>query len=227
MTTPGQPNPHDPAQPSAPADGFYGPASTAFSGSSDVPPSQQPPNYSSPQPWPAGSTGGPAGGDDARRRRRLRIGLVVAGVVALLAIGFGLAATFGAFGDRGPSNPTVDRTSANAVASAFLSRYVAHDPSVCDLVSAQLHQQFEADGRCAGSPTGPAGAVTVIMPAIVCGDRAGYGAAVTPAGQLGAPYASVGLELDGSTWAVRSLLPLSDRSVIQPYRCATSNSYGG
>jgi hypothetical protein len=149
-------------------------------------------------------------------------------VVALILIVIGLLATFGVFRGGGGSSsaPSLDRTDPNAVAAAFLQRYAVHDPSVCGLVAPSLQPRFTSDGRCSGL-AGGAATVTVITKAIVCGNRAGYAAQVSPPGQLGKPYASVGLELDGTTWSVRSLLPLSDRSVIQPYNCASSGNYGG
>lgn len=138
-------------------------------------------------------------------------------VVVLALVGIGIATMTGALG----SSP--DRGDPAATARSFIERYAVHDPGVCELVTTSLRKQFAHDGRCAGTAHGSTPRIDV-LDARTCGDRSSFEAGVTPAGEIGEGYVSVGLEQVGEEWAVRSVLPLNDRSVIKPYPCAPAHT---
>lgn len=144
------------------------------------------------------------------RRSRLVVGGIVA--VAVLGLGVGIAKLTGAIG----SAP--DRRDPADVAKSFIALYAVHDPGACELVTASLRKQFARDGRCAGDTHGTTPRIDV-LDSLTCGDKSSLDAGVTPAGEVSKPYVSVGLEQVGEEWAVDSVLPLGDRSVIKPYPC--------
>lgn len=144
--------------------------------------------------------------------------------VLMMLVGAGVAGCAGAT----PAANTVDRTDAAATAQAFVQRYAVHDPAACELASARLRPRLDADGRCGGAAHGGA-PLTDVLNAQTCGNKALFSAAVTPAGEIGKPYVSIGLDRDpgGAQWSVDAVLPLTDRSVIKPYPCATHTQYTG
>jgi hypothetical protein len=160
-------------------------------------------------------------------RGRRRTALIAGGAVAMLAVGVAAGYILGQRPDADAPASEVNRADPTATAAAFVTRYARHDPSACELASTELRAQLTRDGRCAGAPAGPAPKVDVLIPASPCGTRAGMDAAVAPAGEVGAPYAHIGLAVSGSTWEVRSVLPLSDRGVIKPYGCAPPSTHYG
>ncbi|MGH3722443.1 MAG: hypothetical protein ACRDRI_27135 [Pseudonocardiaceae bacterium] len=136
-------------------------------------------------------------------RSRLVVGGVVA--VAVLRLGVMIATMTGAIG----SAP--ERHDLTATAKAFIKLYTVHDPGVCELATASLRKQLARDGRCAGDTHGTTPRIHVID-ARTYGDRSSFEAGVTPSGEIGEGYVSVGLEQVGEDWAVRSVLPLDDRN---------------
>ncbi len=191
------------------------------------------PNNPDPQQWQQGPAGPvPPGwdqqtaGDGGRRRRRMVVGGIVAAVLVLALLGVWIAKMAGAF-DSAPEPAPLDRRDPAATATAFIQRYAVHDPTACDLVTAELRKRFDRDGRCTGTANGTTPRVDVIN-SQTCGNRGSFSAEVNPAGQISKRYVTVGLEQVGSDWAVRSVLPVDDRSVIKPYDCApASTQYGG
>ena len=155
----------------------------------------------------------------AQHRRRLLLGGIVAALVLAL-VGIGIATLTGAIS----SSP--DRRDPAATATAFIERYAVHDPGVCALVTADLRKRFARDGRCVGTTRGTTPRIDVLN-SQTCGDRSSLDAEVNPAGEISERYVSLGLEQVGDEWAVRSVLPLNDRSVIKPYACASHTEYWG
>lgn len=154
------------------------------------------------------------------RRRGLLIGGIVAALVVLALLVGGIATLTSVNG----SSP--DRRDPAATARAFIQRYAVHDPTACELVTAELRKRFARDGRCAGTTRGTTPRIDVLN-SQTCGDRSGFSAEVDPAGEISERYVTVGLEQVGEEWAVRSVLPVDDRSVIKPYTCATHTEYWG
>lgn len=150
-----------------------------------------------------------------RRRGWLIAGLATGGV--LLAAG-GLAVGLAVSG--------VDRTDDAAVSRAFLTRYATGEASVCELATAELRSQLASDGRCRGEATGQQPQVR-IQHIKACGDDALAWVQVTPPGQLGKPYASVGMDRVDGQWAVDSLRPMSQPMPVQPAPCASQTSNDG
>jgi hypothetical protein len=165
---------------------------------------------------------------DAPGTRRCTIALRTgAAVVVLGLLGTGIAALSGAF-DSPPSDSAPTLTPQDAVATAFLERYARHDPAVCALATPQLRTTLQRGGRCNGTAAAGAAPVVEVLLSRTCGARHGFSAAVTPPGEIAAPYVTVGLELEGTTWSVRSVLPIADRGVIRDYACAPPTTrYGG
>lgn len=207
MTTPNNPDPQQWQQQSG----------------GSMPPSPGQPGGPVPPSW-AGQPAPAGNGDGGRRRRRLVVGGIVAGVLVLALLGIWIAKMAGAF-DSSPA--PLDRRDPAATATAFLQRYAVHEPTVCELITADLRKRFDRDGRCSGAASGTTPRIDVIN-AKTCGNRSSFSAEVNPAGEIGKRYVTVGLEQAGDQWAVRSVLPVDDRSVIKPYECApASTRYGG
>lgn len=151
------------------------------------------------------------------RRSRLVVGGIVAAVVVLALLGVGIAKLTGAIG----SAP--DRGDPAATAKSFIALYAVHDPGACELVTTSLRKRFARDGRCAGDAHGTTPRIDVLN-ARICGDRSMFEAGVTPSGEIGEGYVSVGLEQVGEEWAVDSVLPLDDRNLIKPTTCRPANT---
>jgi hypothetical protein len=117
----------------------------------------------------------------------------------------------------------VDRGDPDETAAAFLRLYAAHDPAACDLVATELRSRFDSDGRCSGQPS-DVGPQLDVLESRTCGDRHSFSAAVNPSGEVAAPFVTVGLELADGSWSVRSVLPLTERSVIRPFECAAPST---
>lgn len=149
-----------------------------------------------------------------RRRRRWIAGGIAA--VAVLAVAVVLWLILGGTG----SAPGVDRGDPAATATEFIHRYATHDPAVCELATPQFRAVLDREGRCGGARRGDNPRVEVLF-AKTCGARAGLWAQVDPAGEIVKPFVNVGVEQSGDQWAVRSVLPIADRGVIQPYECAS------
>lgn len=144
-------------------------------------------------------------------KRQLLGGGVV--VVVLALVGIGIAVVSGALG----SAP--DRGDPAATARSFIERYAVRDPTACELVTPDLRKRFASDGRCAGTVQGSTPRIDVLDSG-TCGDKSSLDAEVAPAGEIGERYVSIGLTQVGEEWAVDSVLPLNDRSVIKHYPCA-------
>jgi hypothetical protein len=117
----------------------------------------------------------------------------------------------------------VDRGDPEGTAAAFLRLYAAHDPAACELVATELRSRFDSDGRCGGEPSDVEPRLDV-LDSRTCGDRHSFSAAVNPSGEITTPFVTVGLELVDGSWAVRSVLPLTERSVIRPFDCAAPST---
>jgi hypothetical protein len=165
------------------------------------------PSHPDPQP-PQQTTGD-------RRRWLVVAGIAVAVLVGVLLVWW----IAGAAG----SSPDLNRTDPAATATAFIQRYAVHDPRACELVTPDFRLRLNREGRCTGATQATTPRIDVVN-AKTCGNRSGLSAEVNPAGDLGKPYVTVGLELMGGRWAVRSVLPIGDRSVIRPYDCAPPNT---
>ncbi|MGH3809397.1 MAG: hypothetical protein ACRDRU_22780 [Pseudonocardiaceae bacterium] len=150
------------------------------------------------------------------RRSRLVVGGIVAAVVMLALLGVGIATMTGAL------SSAPDRRDPADVAKAFIERYAVHDPGACELVTVSLRKRFTRDGRCVGDAHGTTPRIDVLN-ARTCGDRSMFEAGVTPSGEIGEGYVSVGLEQVGEEWAVHSVLPLDDRNLIRPTTCRPAN----
>lgn len=180
-----------------------------------------PPGQSAQGSTPPGGPRPVSWGAEPARRRRLLVGGIVAAVLVLALVGIGIATMTGELG----SAP--ERRDPAATAAAFIARYAVHDPGVCELVTIDLRKRFARDGRCAGTARGTTPRIDVLDSG-TCGDRSSFDAEVTPAGEIGERYVSLGLEQVGEEWAVRSVLPLDDRSLIKHYPCAPAHTtYGG
>lgn len=138
-------------------------------------------------------------------------------VVVLALVGIGIATMSGALG----SSP--DRRDPAATARSFIERYAVHDPGVCELVTPDLRKRFASDGRCAGIAQGSTPRIDVLN-AETCGDKSDFEAEVTPSGEIGERYVSLGLGQVGEEWAVDSVLPLDDRNLIKPYPCRPAHT---
>jgi hypothetical protein len=113
----------------------------------------------------------------------------------------------------------VNWTDPDSVAGAFVRRYATHDATVCELVTTALRGQMDREGRCSGPARGTPPRV-VVLDAQTCGNVHHVDAAVTPEGEIGKRFVSVGLERSGGTaWLVRSVIPIADCRVIASGAC--------
>jgi len=175
---------------------------------------------------PTPPAGLPLEHDSAAPARRRRTMVIAGGVVALALLGAGVAAISGAFDDA--PGGELDLTQQSSVATTFVQRYALRDPAACDLATEALRASLARGGRCGGVVTAGAAPTVTVLVSRTCGNRHGFSAEVTPPGAIGGRYLSVGLELDGARWAVRTVLPLNDRAAIRDYDCAApATGYGG
>lgn len=148
-----------------------------------------------------------------RRSRRPLIVLLILVPLILLALVVALLVV-----TDDPDQAPVDRASPESVATVFVQRYATHDSSVCELVTPRLYALLERQGRCAGRAGGDVPALMVLV-SKTCGDKHGFGAQVTPPGEVGKPYIAIGVNRVGTEWLVDDLLPIQDRVVLRPYEC--------
>lgn len=162
--------------------------------------------------------------------------LVAVGAAVLIGLGTAIGLLIGTSSDDNDSSAaaeeSVDRSSARAVATAFIKRYATGDPAACALVTAEIRSEMRSAGRCQGQVRGHAAPSITYLRTVICPpaspSASSVQARVEPPGQIGTPYIRLSLTNSGDTWSISTVSPRTSPPTGKPARCKpAATEFGG